>query len=299
MNPMTPSESLKKTPLVSIASEGSGSHTLYVVSTPIGNLSDIMYRAIEVLHNVDLIGCEDTRKSRTLLRRYNVSTQIMSIHKFSEARKTRLILRRLEQGENVALISDAGTPAVSDPGSKLVRAVIDAGFSVIPIPGPSAILAALCVSGMDGSSFTYLGFAPRKDDERRRFFSEILIAERTCVFFETGKRVVATLLLASEVLGDARIMVVRELTKIHEEKLHGTAREILDILEQRDSIRGEITVVVEQCDTSTEEVDLESVVNILMNEGFSGKRLADEARKRFGVRKSDAYGKFLEIKADS
>jgi 16S rRNA (cytidine1402-2'-O)-methyltransferase len=172
-------------------------------------------------------------------------------------------------------------------------------FLLFPYPGPPRLLQRFPVSGMDGSSFTYLGFAPRKDDERRHFFSEIRIAERTCVFFETGKRLAATLLLASEVLGDTRIMVVRELTKIHEEKLHGTAREVLDILEQRDSIRGEITVVVEPGDTTAEEVDVESVVKTLMHEGFSGKRLANEAGKRFGVRKSEAYGKFLEIKEDS
>jgi 16S rRNA (cytidine1402-2'-O)-methyltransferase len=171
---------------------------LYVVSTPIGNLEDITLRALDVLRKVDLIACEDTRKSRILLERWEISTKLMSLHRFSESRKTQVILERLERGENVAIISDAGTPAISDPGSRLVRAAIEAGFTVTPVPGASSITAALSVSGMDCSSFVYLGFAPRTDGRRRTFFDKIRQEERTSLFFETAKRVQATLQVAEK-----------------------------------------------------------------------------------------------------
>ncbi len=269
---------------------------LHVVATPIGNLSDITQRAIEVLNSVDVIACEDTRKSRTLLQRWQISTKVMSLHKFSESRKTQAILDRLERGENVALITDAGTPALSDPGSRLVRAAVDAGYRVTPIPGASAITAALSVSGMDTSSFVYLGFAPRKDEQRQRFFKEILSEERTSIFFESPKRLQDTLRVASQILGVKQMMVMRELTKLHEELLHGTATEIFQALETRHTVKGEIIVVVEGRSHSADEVDLDVVVKTLLGEGYSGKKLADEARRRYGVRKSDAYARFLDLK---
>lgn len=269
-----------------------------MVATPIGNLSDVTHRAVEVLRSVDIIACEDTRKSRVLLQRWGISTRVMSLHKFSETRKTHTILARLASGENVALISDAGTPALSDPGSTLIRAVIDAGHRVAPIPGASVISAALSVSGMDTSSFVYLGFAPRKDEQRQRFFNEILLEERTCIFFESPNRLQDTLRVASQVLGSTRMVVMRELTKLHEEMLHGSATEILSELETRDVLKGEIIVVVEGSGHPEDEADLEGIVRALMQEGYSGKKLADEARRRYGVRKSDAYGRFLELKRE-
>ncbi|MDQ7784769.1 MAG: 16S rRNA (cytidine(1402)-2'-O)-methyltransferase [Desulfomonilaceae bacterium] len=278
------------------SSEESGGGILYVVATPIGNLSDITQRAVEVLRSAHLIACEDTRKSRTLLQRRQISTEVMSLHKFSEARKTQAILERLERGENVALISDAGTPALSDPGTMLVRAARVSGYRVTPIPGASAITAALSVSGMDASSFVYLGFAPRKDDQRARFFNEILLEDRTCIFFESPKRLTDSLRVAARILGGTHMVVMRELTKIHEEMLHGSASEILGFLEMRESVRGEIIVVVEGSVRQADSVDLERAVETLMQEGFTGKKLADEARRRYGVRKSDAYDKFLELK---
>ncbi|MFH1116594.1 MAG: 16S rRNA (cytidine(1402)-2'-O)-methyltransferase [Pseudomonadota bacterium] len=273
--------------------------TLHVVATPIGNLSDITERAIEVLRSVDLIACEDTRTSRSLLRSRQITTQVMSLHKFSETRRTQTILGLLERGENVALIADAGTPALSDPGTILVRAALDAGYRVTPIPGASAITAALSVSGMDTSSFVYLGFAPRKDEQRRRFFNEIILEERTCVFLESPKRLPDTLRVAAEILGDTHMVVMRELTKLYEEMLHGPPAVILGALETRESVKGEIIVVVEACGNVTDEVDLDGLVRTLMQEGYSGKKLADEARRRYGVRKADAYGRFLELKEPS
>ncbi len=269
---------------------------LYVVSTPIGNLEDISFRALDVLRKVDLIACEDTRKSRILLDRWEIPTKLMSLHRFSESRKTQVILERLDRGENVAIISDAGTPAISDPGSRLVRTALEAGFIVTPIPGASSITAALSVCGMDCSSFVYLGFAPRTDNQRRTFFEKIRQEQLTSLFFDTAKRIKATLQIAGEILGDRRLVLSRELTKLHEEIIPGTAASILARLQDRASVKGEIVVVVEGGTGSGPQVDTREAVKLLITEGLSGKRLAEEAHRRFGVRKSDAYEIFLMIK---
>ncbi len=268
---------------------------LHVVATPIGNLDDITIRGLQVLKNADLIACEDTRKSRILLSRWDISTPLMSLHRFNEARKIATILERLQQGETVALISDAGTPAVSDPGDRLVKAVLDAGFSVTPAPGPCSIVAALSVSGMDASAFVYLGFVPRKDDQRRVFFQELLDEKRSAVFFETPRRIQATLKIAAEMMGSRRMALFRELTKLHEEILAGTAGELLEALDSRASVKGEIVVVVEGAIDGGSGVDPEEAVRCLAAEGFSGKRLADEAHRRFGMKKSEAYRVYLKV----
>lgn len=272
---------------------------LHVVATPIGNLEDITMRAVSVLKSVDLIACEDTRKSLVLLRRWGVATELMSLHRFSESRRIGTVIQRLDQGQNVALITDAGTPAVSDPGNRLVRAVLESGFKVTPIPGPSSIMAALSVAGMDASTFLFLGFAPRKDDHRRAFFEEIRDAIRTSIFLETPKRILDTLKIGADILGDRSMVILRELTKIHEEILPGTAASILRDLETRHAVKGEIAVVVQGRSDAPAGVDMEQVVQTLMREGFTGKRLADEAARRFGAKKTAAYEAFLKMRRDS
>lgn len=273
--------------------------TLFVVATPIGNLEDITMRALKVLRNVHVIACEDTRKSRILLHRWEIRQRLLSFHKFSEARKMQLVLDRLEQGQDVAIISDAGTPAIADPGARVVRAALDAGYKVVPIPGPSAVAAALSVSGVDCSTFHYLGFVPRKDEERRSFFDSVAKSGRTSIFFETPHRIEQTLKIAADILGTRRISLMRELTKLHEEILAGTAAEILATLQQRETVKGEIVLVVEGGTPTVEVPDLQQIVETLMSEGFSGKRLANEAHQRYGVRKSQAYETFLEIASRS
>jgi 16S rRNA (cytidine1402-2'-O)-methyltransferase len=267
---------------------------LHVVATPIGNLDDITVRGLQVLKNADLIACEDTRKSRILLSRWDISTPLMSLHRFSEARKIATVLERLHQGDHIALISDAGTPAVSDPGHRLVRAVLDAGFPVSPLPGPCSIIAALSASGMDASSFVYLGFVPRKDVQRKAFFEQLLSEKRSAVFFETPRRIQASLGIATGIIGARRIILFRELTKLHEEILPGTAETLLEALESRTSVKGEIAVVVEGAVADDSVVDPEEAVRCLTKEGLSGKRLADEAHRRFGMKKSVAYSLYLK-----
>ncbi|MEI8181546.1 MAG: 16S rRNA (cytidine(1402)-2'-O)-methyltransferase [Desulfomonile sp.] len=272
---------------------------LFVVATPIGNLEDITLRAIETLRSVDLIASEDTRKSRILLQRWNISKSLVSLHRFTERSKTYLLLERIQKGQNIALISDAGTPAISDPGHRLVRAALEAGIRVVPIPGPSSIMAALSVSGTDCSSFVYLGFVPKQEGSRRIFFERLTTEERTSVFFESPKRIVGTLKEMAVILGPRPLVLVRELTKIHEEVLSGTASEILQTLQERDSVRGEITVVVRGSSQPKSDIQIETAVKTLLEEGYTGKRLADEACKRSGVKKRAAYDKFLEIKRDN
>jgi 16S rRNA (cytidine1402-2'-O)-methyltransferase len=270
--------------------------TLYLVATPIGNLEDVTLRAVEILRSVDLIACEDTRTSRVLLRRHGIGTPVLSLHRFSESRRIRTILERLHEGQNVALISDAGTPAISDPGARVVRAALDAGFSVSPIPGPSAITAALSASGMEGSSFVYLGFVPKKPGPRKAFLENLLAESRTAVFLETPLRVKTTLKLAAQILGARRLVLMRELTKIHEEILTGPAQTILEELDKRPSVKGEIILVFEGAAPSKPDIDLTEMVRTLMAEGLSGKRLADEAHRRFGVKKNEAYSTFLSLR---
>lgn len=271
---------------------------LHVVATPIGNLADITMRGVEVLRSVDIIACEDTRTSRVLLSRWDIPTPVMSLHRFSEARKIESIVTRLEQGEQVALICDAGTPAISDPGNRLVRAVLDAGFSVTPVPGACSIVAALSASGVDASAFVYWGFVPRKTDQRRAFFHEILRERKSSVFFETPRRIQDSLTVAAEILGSRRMVLFREITKLYEEILPGTAHDILQSLHSRESIKGEIVVVVEGAEDTIPLVDPEEAVRLLADEGFSGKRLADEAHRRFGIKKSVAYKVHVNAKRD-
>ncbi|MCA1960506.1 MAG: 16S rRNA (cytidine(1402)-2'-O)-methyltransferase [Desulfomonile sp.] len=268
---------------------------LYVVATPIGNLEDITIRALDVLQRVHVIACEDTRTTRVLLRKWDINTRTMSLHRFSEARKADKIMDLLNSGLDVALVSDAGTPAVSDPGSRVVRVVLDAGITVTPIPGPSSVVAAVSVSGMDGSAFVYHGFAPKKDEERRQFFERIQADTRTSVFFETAVRIRSCLRIAADVLAARRMVLFRELTKIHEETLIGAAAEVLSELERRPSVKGEIVIVVEGATDRRPASDLTNVVKTLMGEGLSGKRLAAAAHERFGLKKGDAYRRFLEL----
>lgn len=270
------------------------SNALFVVATPIGNLDDITVRAIETLRGVDVIACEDTRISRVLLNRWQISTPLISLHRFNENRKTQTILERLANGECVALISDAGTPNISDPGYRLVRSVMDAGYRVVPIPGPSSIIAALSVAGVDGSAFVFLGFSPKKESGLRSFFENIGNQELTVVFLETARRIMKTIDMARKVIPNRQFVLGRELTKKFEEIISGDPESIHEQLSQRQNIKGEFVVVIEPSKLSF-MVDMDQVVTGLIKEGYTGKKLADEAQRRFRVSKSTAYSKFLAL----
>jgi 16S rRNA (cytidine1402-2'-O)-methyltransferase len=216
--------------------------TLFVVATPIGNLEDITVRALRVLREVTLIAAEDTRRTAHLLGRHAIATKTTSLHAHNEHKKTTSLVERLLSGDSIALVSDAGTPTISDPGSELIAAAVAAGVRVEPIPGPSAILAALTASGLPYDSFTFLGFPPTKSKERRAWFDRLVRVGGTVVFFEAPHRIVRTLTDLSMIAGNSPIVVGRELTKTHEELVRGP---IEDVLKRLPAERGEFTVVID------------------------------------------------------
>ena len=215
---------------------------LYLVATPIGNLDDITLRALHVLETVDLIAAEDTRHTLKLLTHFGLRRPMISLHAHNEQRQLDTILERLEH-QDVALVSDAGTPALSDPGVRLVSAAAAAGREIVPVPGPSAVLAALVASGLPTNQFTFLGFLPRKRGELERLLREAAAARRTFVFFESPHRLLKTLAIMAAAIGPRSMVVARELTKRHEEFLRGTPAELSERF-QRVAPRGELTVVV-------------------------------------------------------
>ncbi len=217
---------------------------LFIVATPIGNLEDITLRALRVLREADLIAAEDTRRTATLLGHYEIRKPLVSYHEFNEARRTNELLQKLRDGQCVALVSDAGMPLLSDPGLRLLRAVLEANLPVEVIPGPSALTAALAVSGMATVPFLFHGFLPHKSSQRRRLLAQLAPLPYTLVFFESPYRIQKTLVEIEESLGDRQVVVARELTKKFEEILRGRVSVLRKSLEKR-TIKGEITLLVE------------------------------------------------------
>lgn len=225
--------------------------TLFLCPTPIGNLEDITLRALRVLKEVDLIAAEDTRHTRKLTRHYQIATPLISFHQHNQRKRSTELIARLKQGQNVAVVADAGMPGISDPGHELVSRAIAEGIPVVALPGPTALIAALVVSGLPTGRFTFEGFLPRKKGVRRRF----LVARRdhpyTMVFYEAPHRLQETLSDLEEILGNRRLAVVRELSKIHEEAIRGTISEVRSLLAARE-VKGEITLVLEGARESRE-----------------------------------------------
>ena len=218
---------------------------LYVVATPIGNLEDISARALRILGEVDLIAAEDTRTTRKLLTRYGLHVRMVSLFDANVRRRIPQLLKELDEDKQIALVSEAGTPVISDPGALLVRAAAEAGHTVTPIPGPTAIAALLSVAGMPADKFTFLGFLPRKAGQRRRLIESIAEQPWTTVFYESPHRIIATLEALRETLGDRNIVIGREMTKLHEEIFRGTLTEAIEHFQKP---RGEFTVVVAGAD---------------------------------------------------
>jgi 16S rRNA (cytidine1402-2'-O)-methyltransferase len=262
--------------------------TLYVVSTPIGNLEDLSPRAARVLREVALVAAEDTRVARKLLQRAGSAARTASYHAHSRPAALKRIMRALEDGD-VALVTDAGTPAISDPGTELVAATADEGHAVVAVPGPSAVTAALAVSGMPSDRFTFVGFLPRRRADRRRELEEAATRHETTVCFETPHRLRAALDDLSDVLGDRQIAVCRELTKLHEETFRGTAREALDHF---DEPRGEIAIVIAGSDQPVEQIsdaEIEATLERIAARGVSGRTLVAEAAAATGATRRRVY----------
>ncbi|OGY84192.1 MAG: 16S rRNA (cytidine(1402)-2'-O)-methyltransferase [Candidatus Kerfeldbacteria bacterium RIFCSPHIGHO2_12_FULL_48_17] len=223
---------------------------LFIVATPVGNLGDITVRALDTLKTVYRIACEDTRQTQKLLRHYGITTPTLSYHQHSGVAKTEAVVARLRAGEDMALVTDAGTPGISDPGYALIAAALAAGVEVVPIPGPAALIAALSASGLDTHQFHFLGFLPHKKG-RQTLFRQIADSSVTTVFYESPHRIVKTLLALAASFGeDRQVVVARELTKIHEEFVRGSAQEIHDQLVAKDAVRGEFVVMVSALGTA-------------------------------------------------
>jgi 16S rRNA (cytidine1402-2'-O)-methyltransferase len=216
---------------------------LYVVSTPIGNLEDLTFRAVRILKEVRLIAAEDTRRAKILLTAYDIHTPITSLHDWNEARKGAALIGRIHDGFDVAYVSDAGTPLVSDPGYLLVRKAIEAGIKVVPVPGVSAVTAAMSVAGLPSDRFSFSGFLPAKESQRRHFLDLLRNIEETLIFFESPRRLLSSLKNIEEILGDREIVITRELTKLFEEIYRGKVSEIRMALKDM-NIRGEITLLI-------------------------------------------------------
>jgi 16S rRNA (cytidine1402-2'-O)-methyltransferase len=217
--------------------------TLFVVATPIGNLDDITIRAIKILRRVHVLAAEDTRHARRLLGRYHINVPLISYHEHNEQGRTPHLIKRLKDGLDVALISDAGTPVVSDPGFRLLARAVEEGIKIVPIPGPSALLSALCVSGLPADSFCFFGFLPPKGAKRRRRLEEISRMPSTVILYEAPHRILASLRDLLYACGDRAVVVARELTKVHEEIIRGPISQVVLNLEGR-TIKGEFTVVM-------------------------------------------------------
>ncbi|WP_319524244.1 16S rRNA (cytidine(1402)-2'-O)-methyltransferase [uncultured Desulfosarcina sp.] len=217
---------------------------LYVVATPIGNLEDITLRAIRILTGVDMIAAEDTRHTARLLAHYRIKTPLISCHEHNERQRSVELIDKIRSGGSVALVSDAGTPSVSDPGYRLVRAAVEEGLDVFPVPGVSAAITALCVSGLPTDAFVFNGFAPKKSGSRRELLESLAAESRTLVFYESPRRLAALLDAVESAMGDRQAVLARELTKLHEEFLRGSLSEIRSILEERQQVKGECTLLV-------------------------------------------------------
>ena len=223
--------------------EGPGKGILYIVSTPIGNLDDITLRALKTLRHVDLIAAEDTRRTRRLLSHFDIHTPLVSYFEHNELKKLDKLLSHLKRGKEIALVSNAGTPGISDPGYRLIQQAIERGIPVIPIPGPSAVIAALSISGLPTDSFTFTGFLPKKGGKRTKLLDKLADLDGTSILYESPHRLMGTLKDLLEVCGDRQIAVTRELTKAFEEVIRGRVSEVMDTLKGR-RIKGEITIAL-------------------------------------------------------
>jgi 16S rRNA (cytidine1402-2'-O)-methyltransferase len=271
--------------------------TLFVVATPIGNLEDITARALRILREVALIAAEDTRRTSHLLSRYSIDTPTTSLHQHNEHRKTASLVERLKRGESIALVSDAGTPVVSDPGQYLIRTAIDAGIRVEPIPGPSAVMAALAASGLDCETFSFLGFPPIRSKDRASWFDRLSTLRGTVVFFEAPHRIQSTLRDLRERIGDRPAVICRELTKIHETLVRGP---ISSLIETTQDAQGELTVVVDigltTANTSVEPASERELAiqfgEITESTGLTRRKAINVLARRHGRSPNDIYRAF-------
>ena len=289
-------------PSASIAGLSSPSGCLYLVATPIGNLEDLTLRALRILKEVDLIACEDTRHTQKLLNHYEIDRPLISYHEHNELTRSSELLIKLEDGAKIALVSDAGMPLVSDPGYRLVTLCVRHKVPVIPVPGPSALLAALAASGLPNGEFLFVGFLPARSAERRRALEHLRIENRTIIVYEAPHRVEESIADAQEILGDRPACLAREVTKLHEEFLRGKLSDLVASLKERPA-KGEITLVIGPPDASSLSAQLDSAQSLsdrveeLIRQAKLDRREALKlAAKERGITRRAAYDQLLDSK---
>jgi 16S rRNA (cytidine1402-2'-O)-methyltransferase len=279
-----------------------GAGCLYIVGTPIGNLEDITLRALRILKEVDIIACEDTRHTQKLLNHYNIEKKLVSYHEHNEMTRSPELLIQLEQGAKVALVSDAGMPLISDPGYRLVTLCVRHKIPVVPVPGPSAMLAALAAAGLPNEEFLFVGFLPARSGERRRMLERLRIEDRTIIFYEAPHRVAESIADAREILGDRPACLAREVTKLYEEFLRGKLSQLAESLAERPA-RGEITLLVGPPEQSTATGQADSsqslsdrVEELIRQAKLDRKDALKLAAKERGLTRRAAYDQLVESK---
>lgn len=270
---------------------------LYIVATPIGNLEDITLRALRVLKEVDLIAAEDTRQTLKLLNHYEINKPLISYHRHNEETKSEILIEKLRNGENIALVSDAGTPGICDPGEEVIKKAIEDNIEVIPIPGACAMINALIVSGISTKEFEFLGFLPLNKKLRRQKLKEIENSSKTIIIYEAPHKMKTTLGDLKEILKDRKIVLARELTKIHEEFIR---KSIDELLSEIDTIKGEMILIIEGNKIDTEEcknfdeISLEDHYKLYEEKGLNKKEIIKQIAKDRNVNKNEIYMYFLE-----
>jgi 16S rRNA (cytidine1402-2'-O)-methyltransferase len=283
-------------------SEPSLAPGLYVVATPIGNLEDITLRALRILRQVDLIACEDTRHTQKLLNHFEIKTPTQSYHQHNEAARAKELVERIAAGERIALVSDAGMPGISDPGERVIRAVVERGLNVVAIPGPSALIAALVASGLPTERFRFVGFLPARSGERRSVLEGLADLTETLVFYEAPHRIVEMIHDLDNAFGsDRRVVIARELTKVHEEFLRGSVSELSAELARRDTTKGELTVIVagksgKQEAPSSNPNLVERITELMRSNHLDEKDALKQVAREFGLSKSEAYREWQRMK---
>jgi 16S rRNA (cytidine1402-2'-O)-methyltransferase len=263
---------------------------LYLIATPIGNLEDITLRALRILRDeVTLVACEDTRQTQKLLNHFEIRKPAIACHEHNEQARAREIVEILQRGDSVALLSDAGTPLISDPGYRVVVAVVEAGLTVVPLPGASAVLAALAASGLPANEFRFIGFLPPKQIARRKVLASLAEETATLIFYESPHRILESLQDMEAEMGSRPMVLARELTKLHEEFLRGSAAEIYAILSARESVKGEITLVVGRAPVAISDADPLEEVMRLEAQGIARMDAIKTAAKRLGLPKREVY----------
>ncbi len=261
---------------------------IYFVPTPIGNMKDITLRALEVLENSDIIYCEDTRNSQNLLKFHNINTKLISYHKFNESERVEEIISNIENGKTVSVISDAGMPIINDPGFVILQEVIKKGISYEILPGACALINGICGSGFDTTNFVYMGFVPKTESEREKFFKNFKDMSVTGIFYESPHRLLKTLKSLYAQFGNINVCVCRELTKLFEEYKRGCIDEIISYYEEK-GVKGEIVLVIEKIVDEKETFDVANEILKFKKEGYSNKDIVKTLKDNFNISKNEAY----------